>query len=218
MEGFIAIVFIIYIIINICSCIMYSRSYESFFDFVFSSLIFGIIGLPGVCFGIIGRKIHEDNKISKWEAEEKRRKEEEKIQQEKERTIRETKSKEIQKQLEIRALQIEQSQMFKKLLSFITETETPNQIDIGSEQVTIYLNGKTKTFDYLLNGIENIKITKDKDDDSRNSDLYALAFAVSKNINANYTINPERKFNKWADYMFYETTKVTLKRKLPSIV
>lgn len=218
MEGFIATIFIIYIIINICSFIMYSRSYESFFDFVFSSLIFGIIGLPGVCLGIIGRKIHEENKISKWDEEKKRREEKEKILQEKERTIRETKSKEIQKELEIRALQIEQSQMFKKLLSFITETETPYQIVVESERVTVYLNGRTKTFEFLLNGIENIKITTDKDDDSRNSDLYALAFAVSKNINANYTIYPERKFNKWDDYMFYETIKVTLKRKLPSIV
>lgn len=218
MEGFLSIIIIVYVIINIISCCKYSCSNENFSDFIWWNCFLSFIGLPGLIIGLFGRKIVEKNRMNQQEVDLIKKLNEEKIREEKARVVRETKSKEIQKQLETRASQIEQSQMFKKLLSFITETETPNQIDICSEQVTIYLTGKTKTFDFLLNGIENIRITNDKDDDARNSDLYALAFAVSKNINANYTIYPERKFNKWADYMFYQTIKVTLKRKLPSIV
>lgn len=218
MESFIVIAVIIYITINIISCLWYSFEHSEFFDFLMDHIFIGFIGFPGLILGLFGRKLVEDQEWKKREAEATRRREEEKREQEKERIAKENKSKEIQENLEKRAMQIEHSEMFKKLLSFIAETETPNQIDIEAEQVTIYLIGRTRTFNFLLNGIENVSISRDKDDDSRNSDLYAIAFALNKTINANYTITPNRKFNKWGNTMFYVTTKVTLKRKLPSII
>ena len=216
MEGFLTIIIIAYIAINIVSCIMYSCSSEDFSDFIWWNCLLSLIGFPGLMLGLIGRKIVEENKTTQWEAEQTRQKEEEKRRREREQVIKDEKDKKIQKQLEEKAAKIEQSVMFEKLMSFIKDTETPYQIVVESERVTVYLNGRTKTFDFLLNGIENI-ITPLFDKDSRETDLYALAFAIEKNMTQHFELTPYTTVGKVGDEYYQTTIKVTLKRKLQTL-